>query len=46
MPLTEDAWRFRYPGPVAEPERADVEAAVAVAVSVVRAVEEIVAAGC
>lgn len=45
-PLTEYAWRFRYPGPVVDPERGEVEAALDVAVAVVQAVEDIVAAGC
>lgn len=45
-PLTEYAWRFRYPGPVVDPARADVESALAVARDVVRAVEDIVSDGC
>jgi HEPN domain-containing protein len=37
-PLTEYAWRFRYPGDVFEPERREVEDALAVARRVVAAV--------
>lgn len=44
--LSAYAWRFRYPGPIAEPERREVEDALEVAVAVVRAVEDIVSAGC
>lgn len=46
VPLTEYAWRYRYPGPVAEPPREEVEDALEVARGVVRAVEDIVSAGC
>jgi HEPN domain-containing protein len=46
VPLTVYAWRFRYPGPIVEPARAEVESALAVARNVVRAVEDIVSDGC
>lgn len=31
VPLTEYAWKFRYPGEAADPDRADAEAALAAA---------------
>jgi HEPN domain-containing protein len=37
-PLTEYAWRFRYPGEIFEPERREVEAALDLARSVVAAI--------
>lgn len=46
VPLTVYAWRFRYPGPVAEPEREEVDDALELARAVVRAVEDAVASAC
>ncbi len=37
-PLTEYAWKFRYPGEAAEPDRADAEGALAAARSVYDAI--------
>lgn len=37
-PLTEYAWRFRYPGEPCEPQRAEVEEALATARSIYEAV--------
>ena len=37
-PLTEYAWRFRYPGEILEPERAEVDDALDIARRVVEAV--------
>ncbi len=44
-PLTEYAWRFRYPGESGEPDRAEAEAALAVARNVYSAIGQPVAAG-
>ncbi len=44
-PLTEYAWRFRYPGEVFEPDRQEVEAALEVARRVVEAVRVAVGEG-
>ncbi|MGH7537641.1 MAG: HEPN domain-containing protein [Gemmatimonadales bacterium] len=38
--LTEYAWRFRYPGDVPEPARAEVDAALALVGAVLAAVEQ------
>jgi len=38
-PLTEFAWKFRYPGDVSDPTREEAERAVAVARELVRAVK-------
>jgi HEPN domain-containing protein len=46
VPLTVYAWRFRYPGPIAEPERSEAEDALEIARAVVRAVEDAVARAC
>lgn len=45
-PLSEYAWRFRYPGEIVEPEREDVDDALEIVSSVVQVVEDAVAAGC
>ena len=45
-PLTEYAWRFRYPGEVFEPERDEVDDALVVARRVVAEVEDAVANAC
>ena len=37
-PLSEYAWKFRYPGEVDEPERAEAEAALAAAQSIYEAI--------
>jgi|SRR5579883_2056841 HEPN domain-containing protein len=37
-PLTEYAWKFRYPGETADPDRADAEAALAAARNVHNAI--------
>jgi HEPN domain-containing protein len=44
-PLTEYAWRFRYPGEVFEPDRQEVEDAIDVAHRVVEAVTSVVSEG-
>lgn len=43
-PLTEFAWKFRYPGDVGDPTREEAEHAVAVALRLVLAVKAILAA--
>jgi len=41
VPLTEYAWKFRYPGEISDPSRAEAEDAVALARRVVGSVERI-----
>ena len=41
VPLTEYAWKFRYPGEISDPSRAEAEEAVAVARRVVGSVKRI-----